>query len=493
MESIYECIRAAVQPDGTLPRDFSIQRRTDGPNALRFVDGARDGIAFYHARPDRDEDMLVQLERITSMISCGGDYDTAETLLSSCLGEQDSMLGCIDGLQEWISGNREILDASRLFHLAARLLAGSASIGAVKYALSVLELMASTQGQWRDVVRTLALSDELTLYCVWVAGHWEDSAGELFSMAKKTRGWGRVHAVRELEPTTREMRDWLLDEGWDNDVLPAYTACRCAVKGGLPERLSGPMTREQLDAAGGLMAALLDEGPLRNISRMERGEQEALLLSYLAQLERAGATAGDLKVVQDILSAAAEDNLDLPQVRAQAEALFFSKAGRQAAEQALERGEDFSLAAKLGLPWQEPLLAALERDFAGNYGQLHLLLTPEQEPWVDRTLAVCEKNLPRTLATGPRDLTFPPPEEPRYHWLIYVVQFLRPFPGRGLELVLTALESPVINNRNMALNVLDSWREAGWTPSREILGALERLNAREVSEKLRERLHKDWS
>ena len=38
----------------------------------------------------------------------------------------------------------------------------SASLGAVKYALSVLELLAASQGQWRQTVRTLALSDELT-------------------------------------------------------------------------------------------------------------------------------------------------------------------------------------------------------------------------------------------------------------------------------------------------------------------------------------------
>lgn len=493
MESIYEQIRAAVQPDGTLPRGFSIQKRSDSPSALRFADGARDGIAFYHARPSRDEGLLTCLEQVTSMVSCGGDYNTAEKMLSSCLGGQDNLLGCIDSLQEWIIQHKEILDARKLFDFSSSLLTQSASAGAVKYALTVLELLASVQGQWREAVRTLALSDELTLYCVWVAKNWEDSGEELFSMAQKARGWGRVHAVRELEPTRQEMRDWLLDEGWNNDVLSSYSSYPCAVNGGLLERLSGAVTREQLDAAGNLVAALLDEGPLLNLSRMGSEDREGLLLAYLAQVERTELTAEDLKVVRGVLSAAAEDNLDLPQVRERAQALLSSKASRRAVERALARGEGFSLAAELGLPWQEPLLAALERDFAGNYGQLHLLLTPEQASWVDRTLAICERNLPHALATGPRDLSFPPPEEPRYHWLLYTVQFLKPFPGRGLPLVLTALESPVVNNRNMALNVLDSWREAGWTPSREVLRALDQLKASEVNEKIRERLNKDRS
>ena len=70
---------------------------------------------------------------------------------------------------------------------------------------------------------------------------------------------------------------------------------------------------------------------------------------------------------------------------------------------------------------------------------------------------------------------------------------MKPFPGRGLELVLTALESPVVNNRNMALNVLDSWRESGWTLTEGAVQALERLKRSEVNDKLRERLEKEWS
>ena len=40
MESIYERIRAAVQPDGALPKDFSIQEKPENPQAIRFAEGA---------------------------------------------------------------------------------------------------------------------------------------------------------------------------------------------------------------------------------------------------------------------------------------------------------------------------------------------------------------------------------------------------------------------------------------------------------------------
>lgn len=488
MASIYEQIRAAVQPDGALPKEFSIQTKPDDPQAIRFAEGAQDGIVFYHAGGGGDQALLEELKQITRMVSQGADGETAEARLAACFGARDGVLGCIDGLQTWIIDHREELDPSNLFGFANAVLLHSASLGAVKYALGVLELLAAAQGQWRETVRTLALADELTLYCVFIACRWENKDEELFTMAKKVRGWGRVHAVRELEPVTREMETWLLDEGWDNDVLPAYTALACAQRGGLRRRLEQEtLSRPRLDAAGRLIRALLDEGPVQNISRME--DAEALLMAYLAQVERAEPSLEDLNTVQEISSFAEE----LPQVRARAEAVFASAASRRTVEQALERGEGFPLAASLGLDWQEKLLEALERDFAGSYSQLYLILDPEQEPWVDRALALCEKNMPRSLAAGPEDWTFAPPEEPRYNWLGYAVQFLKPFPGRGLELVLTALEAPVVNNRNMALNALDSWRKAGWPLPEEAVQALEQLKAAEVNEKLRERLEKEWS
>lgn len=491
MESIFERIRAAVQPDGTLPGDFSIQEKPADPQAIRFADGAQDGIMFYHASGG-DGRLLERLEEITRLAAGGGDYEETEARLAACFGEREAMLGCIDGLQEWIIGHREELDAGRMFGFANAVLLHSASLGAVKYALSVLELLASAQGQWRENVRTLALSDEFTLYCVWIVKNWENSGEELFRMAKKVRGWGRVHAVRELEPVTREMRDWLLDEGWDNGVLPAYTALACAQKGDLRDRLEREeLSRERLTAAGGLIRGLLDEGPCRNISLME--DREELLLAYLAQVERAEPALEDLETVREVMSAAEPDELDLPRVRARAAEVFASEACRKTVERALERGEGFPLAAALGLDWQEKLLEALERDFAGSYGALNLILTPDQEPWVDRVLALCERNMPRSLAAGPENWTFAPPEEPRYNWLGYTVQFLKAFPGRGLGLVLTALEAPVVRDRNMALNALDSWRKAGWSLPEEAVEALGRLKEAEVNEKLRERLEKEWS
>lgn len=319
MESIYMRILTALRADGTLPENFSIQPQPADPKALRFADGARDGISYYHTGGGGNEALLERLESVTSLAAGGGSYEVTEEKLSACFGEYDGVLGCVDGLQKWIIEHRQVLDVGRLFQFASRVLTGSASLGAVKYALAVLELMAGSRGTWREAVRTLSRCDELTLFCVFVACRWDDRDDVLFEMAQKTRGWGRVHAVRELEPTARGMRDWLLDEGWDNGVLPAYTALHCARAGGLLERLSGePLSRKQLDSADGLIRALLDEGPCLNISLMEEGEE--LLLAWLDQLEQAERSEEDQRTLKYLREETGER--DWPRFQARAEALL---------------------------------------------------------------------------------------------------------------------------------------------------------------------------
>ena len=73
----------------------------------------------------------------------------------------------------------------------------------------------------------LGLSDEFTLFVIFIMQQWENANEEIFRLAKKTKGWGRIHAIERLIPDTPEIREWLLREGIRNKVLPAYSALNC--------------------------------------------------------------------------------------------------------------------------------------------------------------------------------------------------------------------------------------------------------------------------
>ncbi len=307
---ILDRVRDALDENGCLPDDFQLE----GPleeGQIGFAPGAMDGIIMYHSGGGANKQLLAKLQDVTTQVAAGLDFDEAEARLAAVFAERansqakperrlvsnyDEMLVCIDGLHEWILANKEQIDPNTMMDFALRLLHTTSSVGAVKYALSLLELLSETTGAWRGLVRDLSACDEFTLYGVFVARNWENASDELWQMAKRVDGWGRVHAVAELEPENQEMREWLLDDGWRNRVMPAYSALQCAVKGGFAGRLKQQeLTDGQFEAATGLLAGLLDEGPVAGISRID----DRRLLADIAGL----AEACGWQQVQDLAQA----------------------------------------------------------------------------------------------------------------------------------------------------------------------------------------------
>lgn len=345
-KSIYELIEQAIGPDGLLPMGFHLGAEPQ-PGQIGFAPGAMDGIILYHSGGGADKALLSDLQQLTLQVAQGLDFAAAEEQLAACferrvskekthekiVGGYDGMLGCIDGLQEWILANREELPPQTLFDFAVQILQKSGSVGAVKYALSVLELLAQAEGDWRGLLRTLGLCDEFTLYCVFVARQWDDANQEIWRLAQGAKGWGRVHAVAELEPETPEIKEWFLDEGWRNGVLTAYSALQCALKGDLSARLlRQDLSMEQIEDAAGLLAGLLDEGPLLGISDERLSDPAGLLASFLAQARRLDYTV-ERALLQDIIGTAAEHGWLELQTRAE------SMLADYPAEQEQENGE----------------------------------------------------------------------------------------------------------------------------------------------------------
>ena len=199
---ILDRVRDALDENGCLPDDFQLE----GPleeGQIGFAPGAMDGIIMYHSGGGANKQLLAKLQDVTTQVAAGLDFDEAEARLAAVFAERansqakperrlvsnyDEMLVCIDGLHEWILANKEQIDPNTMMDFALRLLHTTSSVGAVKYALSLLELLSETTGAWRGLVRDLSACDEFTLYGVFVARNWENASDELWQMAKRVDG-----------------------------------------------------------------------------------------------------------------------------------------------------------------------------------------------------------------------------------------------------------------------------------------------------------------
>ena len=481
-ESLYQLIHRSLTPEGTLPNDFSLPK-TDGEK-IHFADGAMDGISVFHTALHPEAAPLLE-EAVTA--ASAGDTERARSLVDSFC-KDGRMLAAIDKIQEFIIDRRDQLNAPAIYRFGLQLAQTGTHREEVKFGLSLLELFQTGSNEnVRNMVRDLACSDEFTLFCLFVMGTWDNANEEIFSAAKNARGWGRIHAVERLEPETEEIETWLAEHGWDNDVLPSYSALECAQKTRYLERLRGEMSQDQYRAAAGLMAGLLDEGPTVGISACE--EPGAVLTAFLGQSSRLPLTADDYPVIAEIRDYAESHDLEEPKLAA--DALLGSPACREALARDMAQGNNLRLAKRLGLDYVPWTVKAMEDDFDKNFSLVDLLMPDGL--LVDQMIALFEERLPLdALSTGSADEMGLGEAFRDHRALSYIVQHLRPYPGKGITLLRAALNSPVVSNRNMALSALEEWVKKEDRPLDdlypELHAYLRELLDREVREDVRGRL-----
>ncbi len=276
-EAILKTIVGALSGD-RLPEDFSLPEEEEEELGLRFAAGAKDGIYFYHMAPEEPEQSALQRLGEAMEAAASGKREEAEALFYA-LTKEHRAVALVDELHRYMAEHAAALDAQKLWSTAVSFIADSPYAECVKIGLEILELY-DIPDDVKSPIYTLGLCDEFTLFVAWCMQSWQDGNERLFHLAQRVHGWGRIHAVELLKPETAEIRRWLLAEGWDNAVHPAYSALTCWEKSGAEAVLRGQPTEEEYRGLSGMLAGLLDEGPVTGISELEGAEE--LLLRFLA-------------------------------------------------------------------------------------------------------------------------------------------------------------------------------------------------------------------
>ena len=152
----------------------------------------------------------------------------------------------------------------------------------------------------RDI-KILALSDEFTFYCVNIMRNWPQGNIDIFEAAKKVHGWGRIFAVeqlRALDPLYDEIRKWMLEEGIDNDISPAYSALTIWRNGNIGSTLYTNPTYEEFTYIRNIIDALLDEGPVQGLSALDKRKE--IILTFLNEAKKMSLVIEDYEVIYNI-------------------------------------------------------------------------------------------------------------------------------------------------------------------------------------------------
>lgn len=218
IESLYEFIEENLI-NGELPRDFTLPLEVT-KHSIPFVDGAKDGIEIYHTYSHgMAEGSISILEEMLHAVS-EDDYASGIKKLKE-FAEKNLPVAAINDFQRYIV-KQDWLDNSKFLEFALICIL-KPDVEIVKYGLQMTELLKYPSEGLKVVVRTLGLCNEFTIFAIFNMLRWDNSNDEIFALAKKVYGWGRIHAVKYLKAENDEIKKWLLEEGVNNDIHPDYT------------------------------------------------------------------------------------------------------------------------------------------------------------------------------------------------------------------------------------------------------------------------------
>lgn len=121
-----------------------------------------------------------------------------------------------------------------------------------------------------DDIKILGLHNEFTVFSTVALSNLSDNlVNDLWELAKQVDGWGKIQLVDRLAEMelNSEIKDWLVLEGYKNNIMYEYLALTCAQNGMLNEKLNSQSIDDNLySSASNIIVALMDEGPVVGMS-----------------------------------------------------------------------------------------------------------------------------------------------------------------------------------------------------------------------------------
>lgn len=496
--SLYERIKANIGSDGKLPRGFLLNDETPS-NQISFAPGAMDGIGMFHDDTVSDKQAVKNIVKLLRKYFNTGNGEYVNEIID--ILAENRTISVIDAILQSYGSDHEGIDPNDMVNMSLKLIKTSTNIELVKIGIGLLGLFdLGYCKEAEEVVETLALYADFTLYAVVAASNWTKGNRIIFEIAKVAGGWGKVHAVEELKPETTEICEWILRNGCSNDIMDNYLGLTCAEKGDLISVLrQQSMDVDMFNSIGVIINTLLDEEPVLGISLYEHAKEA--LTNFLRHAETHADCVQHIWRILKVRHWAQHANEDYKDaVIAQCNVIINRPIWKEKVLAAISRyTESYEFycacdaAAHLEVDISNELFNIIMEEPLKYCSYMPQLL--KNQNMAVQIIKLCENVLPLDeMAEGMGDYLFSDKLNNEHHCLDFVLPELAAYPLQGVRLIETSLNSRVVRGRNLACRALSGWVKRMGKPlaiiSPELYSEIDRIYQIEVNEHTKETMRK---
>lgn len=220
--SVLNYILSRLDKNSKLPDDFTLNQFKN--EEIKFVDGAMDGIFFFHTDGEEDTNLTEKLCKLIS--DKKEDYIEAVEIFDKAIVE-NHVRPSLNSINEYVIKHSEELTNEYIYTLAHTMMYRSKNPEVVKLGIVLISNydIAKIDKELYYVFNKLVLCNEFSdLIGLCIYPNYKNTNKLRFEAAKKVTGWGRIFLIFQIDFDTEEKKEWLLNEGYENDIAYGYTA-----------------------------------------------------------------------------------------------------------------------------------------------------------------------------------------------------------------------------------------------------------------------------
>ena len=204
--------------------DFNDLYKDNDPHKYIPLGGVDSEYLFFHNKSDYDDsDFIVKtIKKYSSKYDIKTCYSELRNYFNKNIDH--ILINSMDEVNKKLVDIKEKIKPEFIYELGKKIIHTTKNIELFKLGIYLLGVVIIDEKDKSDLLQ-IALCDEFTFYCLYYHFLVYEKANDLvFYLSQKVNGWGKIYCIQEIKVVNDNIRTYLVNDGFKNDINNSYSA-----------------------------------------------------------------------------------------------------------------------------------------------------------------------------------------------------------------------------------------------------------------------------